>query len=1323
MAETTMTPRDLHTTLERLNAALISYGDPENVAKIGQLEQKWRDRELTLAFLGHFSAGKSSLINALCGGPILPSGPLPTTANAAVIRSGERRAEITLHANEEAGTAEAPSHTDGRKIVLDPEDMQETLAVYCKDGEAYATVEIWDEIPLLDGGGAFLDTPGVDSTDAAHASATDAALHLADIVFYVMDYNHVQSETNLAFAKSLSDLGKPLYLIINQVDKHREEELSFADYRESVERTFADWRIGAAGVLYLSVKYPRHPLGGWNRLTNLIGSLLGDREELLERGIRLAASDLIDRHIAREREDRPAEAAPMSEEEEALEHGAEDSLQALQRERSEIADRGAIMREALASDLNRTLDNAPIMPASLRDLVAGYLEASAPGFKAGGLFGSKRKTEQERSGRLETVTGDFAERVEAGLDVHVRERLRAFGRELGGWDASAERELEQALPRVESGWISSRLKEGARLSPEYVMNFSGDLRADALARFRRAALEFADRLLERRSPEGAQRLEQLEREIGSAEALASKARIRREVREELDLREARLREAAGPADTLPELRLPELYAGEEAYSADAGGEVPAAGISAAETPRSSRAESGEADSAGRSGVPAASESPRNAGAADAAAAAAGAPRGEGGLAAAGHSSGVDAPESGSAEAPAELAGEAAPAADTGRLRILHAAADRLQAAAALLAPLPAFGSAVRAMRGREASLRGGRFTLALFGAFSAGKSSFANALLGDHYLPVSPHPTTAAISRIMAPEGGAAHGQALVVMKTREELLGDLADACELLGLGDPASGRWREEVRALTPERVHPSGRAHYGFLRAADAGYDGAEPLLGAELTAGPDEFRLYAADETRACFVKRIDLYIDSPLTRQGIVLVDTPGADSVHARHTGVTFDYMKNADALVFVTYYNHAFSRADRQFLAQLGRVKGSDTVDKTFFIVNAADLADSPEECGGVTGHLEERLRGEGILNPRIYPVSSLQALRDKRQAALSGGAAVAPAGSNPAGSAAALHNGGPAPIAAGLDRFADFERELMHFAAEELAGLAAQSADREIEAAAQRLREWIEEADRGEEARALRREELERSLAKAAGLLREAGGADKMPELIREIRELLFHVRQRIELRFSVWFAESFNPALLHTGGGDLKASFLACGRELSRMIARETENELLATGLRIERAGERMLTEEVNGLLSALAELGAPFDALEREDAGTWQTPEVSEVQLGGAVDWNSLWPMFKNPKAFFEQKGRDRVREAALVSFREALQSVTEGRLPEFEAAYGRQLADKLRQKTEALLRRAEELAEGTRLSLSDAPDTQLWARTQAELAAVFAGRTD
>src|SRR5690625_3226175 len=126
---------------------------------------------------------------------------------------------------------------------------------------------------------------------------------------------------------------------------------------------------------------------------------------------------------------------------------------------------------------------------------------------------------------------------------------------------------------------------------------------------------------------------------------------------------------------------------------------------------------------------------------------------------------------------------------------------------------------------------------------------------------------------------------------------------------------------------------------------GHNDIKNYIGEKMSITLDEFTDFVTDETKACYIESIDLYYDCPLTRQGITLVDTPGADSVNARHTNVAFDYIKYADAILYVTYYNHALSRADKDFLLQLGRVKDSFQLDKMFFIINAADLAESDED------------------------------------------------------------------------------------------------------------------------------------------------------------------------------------------------------------------------------------------------------------------------------------------------------------------------------------------------------------------------------------------
>src|SRR5262249_17681455 len=121
---------------------------------------------------------------------------------------------------------------------------------------------------------ALLDTPGIDSTDDAHHQSTESALHLADVVFYVMDYNHVQSEVNLAFTKKMKEWGKPLYLVVNMIDKHKEQELSFAHYQEGTMQSFVSWGIEPDGLLYVTMKEPSHPHNEYAKLRWLLSGLV-----------------------------------------------------------------------------------------------------------------------------------------------------------------------------------------------------------------------------------------------------------------------------------------------------------------------------------------------------------------------------------------------------------------------------------------------------------------------------------------------------------------------------------------------------------------------------------------------------------------------------------------------------------------------------------------------------------------------------------------------------------------------------------------------------------------------------------------------------------------------------------------------------------------------------------------------------------------------------------------------------------------------------------------------------------------------------------------
>lgn len=77
----------------------------------------------------------------------------------------------------------------------------------------------------------------------------------------------------------------------------------------------------------------------------------------------------------------------------------------------------------------------------------------------------------------------------------------------------------------------------------------------------------------------------------------------------------------------------------------------------------------------------------------------------------------------------------------------------------------------------------------------------------------------------------------------------------------------------------------------------------------------------NEDVACLIANATIYYECEWTKRGLTLVDTPGVNSINGRHTNVAYEQVKASDAILYVTYYNHSFSRADAQFIEQLGKM------------------------------------------------------------------------------------------------------------------------------------------------------------------------------------------------------------------------------------------------------------------------------------------------------------------------------------------------------------------------------------------------------------------
>ena len=132
-----------------------------------------------MAALGQFKRGKSTLLNALLGMPLLPMGVTPVTAIPTFIRAGDStRIRITFDGDKEP------------IIVSDGEEIPEILENYISEARnphnrlRVAGVAIEAPSEFLRQGVTLIDTPGVGSTFLHNTSAAEASLAECDAAVF-----------------------------------------------------------------------------------------------------------------------------------------------------------------------------------------------------------------------------------------------------------------------------------------------------------------------------------------------------------------------------------------------------------------------------------------------------------------------------------------------------------------------------------------------------------------------------------------------------------------------------------------------------------------------------------------------------------------------------------------------------------------------------------------------------------------------------------------------------------------------------------------------------------------------------------------------------------------------------------------------------------------------------------------------------------------------------------------------------------------------------------------------------------------------------------
>lgn len=425
------------------------------VNTINQVIKKVYLNQFTASFVGHFSAGKSTLINLLLEQNILPSSPVPTTSNTAVVSVAEEPGIIANLPHQQY--TKLKTYDDVKQMNRQNVDVE--------------SVEINFPSNKFNNGFTLQDTPGVDSNVATHQSSTEQFMYTSNILFYTVDYNHVQSALNFKFMRRINEVGIPIVFVINQIDKHNEDEISFDTFKSRVEKSIKDWDIELTDTYYVS-KF-EHPENQINELSDYLVQMDNHRESV---------EDYVNRTIDFITE---AQLAYIQNEIQdildTLDIEEEDFEQAYMKfqQNQEVSEEAQLLNDSdkllnyLKQKRKDILDNAYIMTHDMREQLRYYLESKSEDFKVGGLFNKKKKKEEEQEQRLNQATDALQDKVNQQIRQPLREDMSFLTRFIN--DSEVNNQILNQDYLIKPSLISDLYQPQTSISNTYVLTFSDEV--------------------------------------------------------------------------------------------------------------------------------------------------------------------------------------------------------------------------------------------------------------------------------------------------------------------------------------------------------------------------------------------------------------------------------------------------------------------------------------------------------------------------------------------------------------------------------------------------------------------------------------------------------------------------------------------------------------------------------------------------------------------------------------------------------------------------------------------------------------------------------
>ena len=242
---------ELHDTIKvvGMDGKIDQYFFGEGLTKWEILKKKdWVAGKTAIAFVGEFSAGKTSIVNRILSqdDPTVPQLPVSTKATTAIptyISGGVKTEfEFFSHDNKLKKIEKSTFLRVNKEVLEEVGGVSNLIQYFVMEYKNEKLNQI-----------SILDTPGFSSNDSEDSKRTIEVINECDALFWVFDVN--VGTVNRSSLKLIKEhLKKPLYVIINKVEDKTKKEIKAVE--DLIRKTFNDEGVSVQGILAFSKKAP-----------------------------------------------------------------------------------------------------------------------------------------------------------------------------------------------------------------------------------------------------------------------------------------------------------------------------------------------------------------------------------------------------------------------------------------------------------------------------------------------------------------------------------------------------------------------------------------------------------------------------------------------------------------------------------------------------------------------------------------------------------------------------------------------------------------------------------------------------------------------------------------------------------------------------------------------------------------------------------------------------------------------------------------------------------------------------------------------------------